>query len=222
MQEILEAIVQGIVQGATEFLPVSSSGHLSLAQHFMGVQNTSLLFNVMLHIGTLAAVVLVYRKLIVRLFLALISLVRDIFTGKFKWSAMDPDRNLLVMLIIGLVPLFLLFLPVPGTGMKVKDYADLWGTDSTILVEGGALLVTSALLLIAHLKSRAMAAKAEEKARTQGKTGKNCCRTPPLPCCGCADSRCCSMCGSRFPGAFPFRIHAFRRVAARDKPAGSS
>ena len=172
MQEILEAIVQGIVQGATEFLPVSSSGHLSLAQHFMGVQNTSLLFNVMLHIGTLAAVVLVYRKLIVRLFLALISLVRDIFTGKFKWSAMDPDRNLLVMLIIGLVPLFLLFLPVPGTGMKVKDYADLWGTDSTILVEGGALLVTSALLLIAHLKSRAMAAKAEEKARTQGKTGK--------------------------------------------------
>ena len=172
MQEILEAIVQGIVQGATEFLPVSSSGHLSLAQHFMGVQNTSLLFNVMLHIGTLAAVVLVYRKLIVRLFLALISLVRDIFTGKFKWSAMDPDRNLLVMLIIGLVPLFLLFLPVPGTGMKVKDYADLWGTDSTILVEGGALLVTSALLLIAHLKSRAMAAKAEEKAGTQGKTGK--------------------------------------------------
>ena len=106
MQEILEAIVQGVVQGATEFLPVSSSGHLSLAQHFMGVQNTSLLFNVMLHIGTLAAVVLVYRRLILRLLLALVSLVRDVFTGRFKWSAMDPDRNLLVMLILGLVPLF--------------------------------------------------------------------------------------------------------------------
>ena len=59
MQEIFEAIVQGIVQGATEFLPVSSSGHLPLAQHFMGVEETSLLFNFMLHIGTLPAVVLV-------------------------------------------------------------------------------------------------------------------------------------------------------------------
>ena len=66
MQEILEAIVQGIVQGVTEFLPVSSSGHLSLVQHVMGVQNTSLLFNVMLHIGTLAAVLIAYRKLIWR------------------------------------------------------------------------------------------------------------------------------------------------------------
>ena len=164
MQEILEAIVQGVVQGATEFLPVSSSGHLSLAQHFMGVQNTSLLFNVMLHIGTLAAVVLVYRRLILRLLLALVSLVRDVFTGRFKWSAMDPDRNLLVMLILGLVPLFLLFLPVSGTGMRVKDYADLWSTDSTILVEGVALLATSVLLLAAHLKSRAMTAAAANRA----------------------------------------------------------
>ena len=159
MQEIFEAIVQGIVQGATEFLPVSSSGHLSLAQDFMGVEEISLLFNVMLHIGTLAAVVLVYHKLIWRLIKALFSMLKDIFTGKFKWSAMDPDRNLLVMLIIGLLPLFLLFLPVPGTGMKIKDYADLWGTDSTILVEGAALLVTSVLLFIAHLKSRKMAEK---------------------------------------------------------------
>ena len=83
MQEILEAIVQGIVQGATEFLPVSSSGHLSLVQHVMGVQNTSLLFNVMLHIGTLAAVLIAYRKLIWRLIKALGLLLRDIRAGVF-------------------------------------------------------------------------------------------------------------------------------------------
>ena len=168
MQEILEAIVQGVVQGATEFLPVSSSGHLSLAQHFMGVQNTSLLFNVMLHLGTLAAVVLVYRKLIWRLLKALVSLVRDLFTGKFRWKHMDPDRNLLVMLFFGLLPLFLLFLPVPGTGMKIKDYADLWGTDSSILIEGLALLATSVLLLLGHWKSRQTAEKAERKAAKKG------------------------------------------------------
>ena len=48
---IFEAIVQGIVQGATEFLPVSSSGHLSLAQHIMGVKVDSLLFDILLHLA---------------------------------------------------------------------------------------------------------------------------------------------------------------------------
>ena len=47
---IFEAIIQGIVQGATEFLPVSSSGHLSLAQHIMGVKVDSLLFDILLHL----------------------------------------------------------------------------------------------------------------------------------------------------------------------------
>ena len=48
---IFEAIIQGIVQGATEFLPVSSSGHLSLAQHIMGVKVDSLLFDILLHLA---------------------------------------------------------------------------------------------------------------------------------------------------------------------------
>lgn len=145
---ILEAIIQGIVQGATEFLPVSSSGHLSLAQHFMGVEVKSLLFDVMLHLGTLFAVLIVYRQLIFRLILALGSLLKDLFTGRFRWSHMDADRRLLVMLVIGLLPLFLLFLPVPGSGMAIKDYADLWATDNDIIVEGCALVVTSILLTL--------------------------------------------------------------------------
>ena len=59
---IFEAIIQGIVQGATEFLPVSSSGHLSLAQHILGVKVDSLLFDILLHLGTLIAVCAVYYK----------------------------------------------------------------------------------------------------------------------------------------------------------------
>ena len=145
---IFEAIIQGIVQGATEFLPVSSSGHLSLAQHIMGVKVDSLLFDILLHLGTLIAVCAVYYKLIWRLIKAFISLVADVFRGKFKWKEMDHDRRLLMMLMIGLIPLFLLFLPVPGTGMKLKDISELWASDSTIWIEGLALLMTSALLFL--------------------------------------------------------------------------
>lgn len=167
----IQAIILGIIQGATEFLPVSSSGHLSLMQHFMGVSVSSLLFDVMLHIGTLVAVIIVYYKLIWRLLKELVFTIRDVFTGKFKWSQMNADRRLLMMLIIGLIPLFLLFLPVPGTGMKIKDYADLWATDKDILIEGFALIGTSILLtlgIIATKRTKANAAAHGKSPKTVG------------------------------------------------------
>lgn len=168
---VIQAIIQGIIQGATEFLPVSSSGHLSLIQHFMGVSVSSLLFDVMLHIGTLAAVIIVYYKLVWRLLKEFVFTIGDIFTGKFKWSQMNADRRLLMMLIIGLIPLFLLFLPVPGTGMKIKDYADLWATDKDILIEGFSLIGTSILLtlgVLATKRTKANAAAHSKSARTTG------------------------------------------------------
>ena len=61
---IFEAIIQGIIQGATEFLPVSSSGHLSISKHLFGIQLPGILFDIMLHLGTLVAVVFVYRNLV--------------------------------------------------------------------------------------------------------------------------------------------------------------
>lgn len=150
---VIQAIIEGIIQGATEFLPVSSSGHLSLSQHFLGMQNPSMFFDVMLHLGTLIAVIAVYYKLVWRLLCELIFLIRDLFTGKFKWKDMNPDRRLLIMLIIGLVPLFLLFLPVPGTGKKLKDFADIWATDSDILIEGFSLIATGVLLTLGIISS---------------------------------------------------------------------
>ena len=56
---ITEAIVLGVLQGLTEFLPVSSSGHLVLMQHFLGMKEPQVFFDVMLHVGTLGAVVVV-------------------------------------------------------------------------------------------------------------------------------------------------------------------
>lgn len=141
------SILQGIVQGLTEFLPVSSSGHLNIFQHFFGVTEDNLFFNVMLHVGTLVSVCAFYYKLILRLFKAVGSIIKDIFTGKFSFKNMDEDRNLVFMLIIGLLPLFLLFVPV-GNDMKVKDLAELFTGDVRFfIVTGVSLLLTSVLLL---------------------------------------------------------------------------
>ena len=63
----LEAILLGILQGLTEFLPISSSGHLVLAQTFLGLKEPLVFFDVMLHVGTLAAVLVVYRNAIWKL-----------------------------------------------------------------------------------------------------------------------------------------------------------
>lgn len=165
---IWEAIIQGIVQGATEFLPVSSSGHLSLSQHILDVQLDSLLFDILLHLGTLIAVFAVYYKLVLRLIRAFISLVVDLVHREFKWKEMDHDRRLLMMLIIGLIPLFLLFLPVPGTGMKLKDISELWASDSTIWIEGFAFLMTSALLFLGIRASNRM--KVHKRMTRDGRT----------------------------------------------------
>lgn len=145
---VIEAIIQGIVQGLTEFLPVSSSGHLTIVQHFFGKGESNLFFDVMLHLGTLVAVCVFYRKLIWRLIKELFSTIGDIFKGKFSWKNMSHDRIMLIMVIIALLPLFLLFLPIPGTDMQLKDLADLFTLPKYFIVVGISLLATSILLFI--------------------------------------------------------------------------
>lgn len=153
---IFDAIIQGIIQGATEFLPVSSSGHLSISQHIFGIELPGILFDIMLHLGTLIAVIFVYRNLVWRLIKEFFSLCRDLIHREFKWSEMSHDRRLLMMLVIGLLPLFLLFLPIPGTGMKVKDFSEMLASDKGLVAEGLALLATSALLFLGIAANKRM------------------------------------------------------------------
>ena len=143
---IFDAIIQGVVQGLTEFLPVSSSGHLLLSQHILGVQENNLFFDVMLHLGTLIAVLAFYYKLVIKLIGAFFGLVKDVFTGKFSFKNLNDEKRMVVMLIIGLLPLFILFLPVPGTGTNIKGIAESLSNASNIIVVGVSLLITSLLL----------------------------------------------------------------------------
>ena len=64
----LEAIILGLVQGLTEFLPVSSSGHLVLVQQFLGVEDKGVTFEILVHFGTLLSVVIYFWKPLWRMF----------------------------------------------------------------------------------------------------------------------------------------------------------
>ena len=166
---ILDAIIQGVVQGLTEFLPVSSSGHLAITQHILGAGTgeSNLFFNVMLHVGTLVAVVAFYHKLVWDLIKEFFLMLKDIFTGKFKWSKMNYNRNLVVMLIIGLIPLFLLFLPIPGTDMKLKDLADRLSASPVLIVTACSLILTSVLLTIGIIRNRKSVASTHKHLATK-------------------------------------------------------
>ncbi len=155
---VFEAIIQGIIQGLTEFLPVSSSGHLTICQHLFGMDDNNLFFSVMLHIGTLAAVLAVYCRLVIKLFKALVEVIKDIIARRFKWSELRGEKNLAMMIIIGLIPLFLLFLPIPGTDMKLKDLADLFTKDGYFIIIGCALVGTSVLLFLGGRKNKEVVA----------------------------------------------------------------
>ncbi|MBE6825124.1 MAG: undecaprenyl-diphosphate phosphatase [Ruminococcaceae bacterium] len=161
---IFDAIIQGVVQGLTEFLPVSSSGHLAITQHVMGVTDNNLFFNVMLHIGTLVAVVAFYYKLIWRLIKEFFAIIKDVFKKKFSFKDMNHDRKMIFMLIVALLPLFLLFAPIPGTDMKVKDFADMIsGGEQYFIIVGISLLVTSILLILGNVFNNKLKKKEEAK-----------------------------------------------------------
>lgn len=150
MKELLHALFLGIIQGLTEFLPISSSGHMSLFRHFTGMDPEGAgLFSAMLHIGTLIAVFIVFYKPIYELFCELFLCIKDIFTGKFsfKLKNMSTTRRMLMMFVISCVPLLFLLIPV-GDGKNLMDVVGVFGSDDSIKAEGLCFMVTGFLLLL--------------------------------------------------------------------------
>jgi len=138
---ILSAFFQAIIQGLTEFLPVSSSGHLALVQHFTGVNPEDATFlSAVMHLGTLVAVFIAFRKLIWNLIIEFMKLIKDIFIVKFSLKEMNEYRRMIVMLFVSLIPLLLV--------LPFKSYYDVIVSKGNLAFLGLCFLITSILLYI--------------------------------------------------------------------------
>ena len=138
----LTTVLMGILQGITEFLPISSSGHLALFQHFFGgegLADNQLFFSVMLHFGTLVSVFIYYWKDIWKMIQEFFNLIGDLFckkSGKRLDPHMPPARRMVLLIIVATLPLFAV--------LPVKDLIEK-ATGSVSFVST-ALLATGFLL----------------------------------------------------------------------------
>lgn len=129
--EIWEAIVLGVIQGLTEFLPVSSSGHLELANFLFGIEEPgNLQFTVAVHMATVLSTIVVFARELLRL-----------IKGLFKFRLND-ETIFILNIIISLVPIAFI-------GLFFGDQVEALFTSNIRLV-GAMLLVTAALLAFAH------------------------------------------------------------------------
>ncbi len=139
--DIVTVIIQAVVQGLTEFLPVSSSGHLSVVQHITGVDGeAALILSLVLHLGTLAAVFIAFWGTIWGMIKEFFLTIRDIFTGKFSWKNMNGNRRMMFMVIIATVILVPFYL--------VQDFFTGRQGDGDIVFEGVAFMFTALLLFL--------------------------------------------------------------------------
>jgi len=132
--EIIDAIILGIIQGLTEFLPVSSSGHLELGKAILGTDSLpeeSLLLTVVLHFATALSTIIVFRKDVAEIFKGLF---------QFKWN---EETQFSLKIIISMIPAALV-------GFFLEDFLNVFFDDAIIIV-GLMLLITSILLYLADL-----------------------------------------------------------------------
>ena len=127
--DLIDAIILGIIQGVTEFLPISSSGHLELGKALLGIQiRENLLFSVILHLATALSTIVVYRK-------DIIVILIDLF--KFVWN---ESTQFAAKLALSMFPVLLV-------GIFLKDEIASFFSGKIVLV-GISLLITGILLLL--------------------------------------------------------------------------
>ena len=129
MVTLFEAFVLAVFQGLTEWLPVSSSGHLVIIQNILGL-NSPLIFVIMLHLGTSIVVIAVFRKDITNTIKALVK-------GDFK----TPEGKFALNIVIGSVPLAII-------GIALKDFIE--SLFSNLLAVSVALIITGCILFISE------------------------------------------------------------------------
>ncbi len=133
--DILKAIILGAIQGLTEFLPISSSGHLMIGEALLNTKGEdSLLFTILVHGATVLSTLVVFRKDILEIFKGLF---------KFKWN---DETKYTLKIIISMIPVAII-------GLFFKDYVENLFESESIAFIGYMLLVTAALLFFAWLNN---------------------------------------------------------------------
>ena len=141
--ETFEALILGLLQGLTEYLPVSSSGHLAIGSHILGIEaEENLMFTVAVHVATVLSTLVVLGGEIFRL-------VRGTF-GPFNAGAsglarLNADQRYMLNILVSMIPIFVV-------GIFFKDTVkNIFGKDLRLLVVGCCLLVTAGLLAYSYL-----------------------------------------------------------------------
>lgn len=129
MISILQAIALGITQGITEWLPVSSSGHLALAQMHLGLK-VPIAFDVMLHLATMLVIVVAFRK-------DIMNILRALYARDFK----SPHGRLSLYIVVGSIPTAFI-------GFLFHDLFESFFYSKAAV--GGALIITSLFLFLSH------------------------------------------------------------------------
>ncbi|WP_308542455.1 undecaprenyl-diphosphate phosphatase [uncultured Oscillibacter sp.] len=154
---LLSSILLGFIQGLTEFLPVSSSGHLAIAEHLLGMSGASDIpefFDVLLHLGTLVAVFVAYWAEVRDMVLEFFRGAKDLAHGTTP-TPIPPARRMILLIIVGTLPLFVV--------LPIKDLVE--GLADNMYFVGGALLVTGCLLFASDRVRKGH--KSERSARIQ-------------------------------------------------------
>lgn len=145
----LSAVLMGILQGVAEFLPISSSGHLALFQHFFGVENyeeTQMFFTVLLHLGTLISVFVYYWHDILDMIREFFLLLGSLFSrkGTHEIRNTPPARRMVLLIIVATLPLFGI--------LPVKDYIESAMNNVTFV--SVALIATGFILFFSDRMAR--------------------------------------------------------------------
>ena len=148
--EWFEAVLLGLIQGLTEFLPVSSSGHLEIGKVLLGVETTDdLLFTTMVHAATVLSTIVVFRNQIW-------DLLSGFFTGLKDWRIVKDEKGGRILQCNDqtdyLLKICVSMLPILVVGLFLKDYVE--GLFGSITVVGFALVITAVLLFFSDMASK--------------------------------------------------------------------
>lgn len=142
--EYLKIIILAIVQGLTEFLPVSSSGHLAIAQYLLGVESPGVTLEVFLHFGTFMSVLVIFWKDIVKIIVAFITN----FWKVWKYPTVMKENEDFAMAI------YIIFSTIPAAIVGLLFEEQITGLFDNIVMVGIALLVTGVVLFLTQLAQK--------------------------------------------------------------------